>query len=652
MVVAGYRLERQLGQGGMGVVYQATQLSLDRTVALKIVAPGLSSDIGFRARFRREGLVQARLDHPNIVTVYEAGEADEVLFLAMRLVRGPSLKDMIITRELDPARSLSILGFVADALDSAHEVGLIHRDVKPHNILVGPKDHPYLADFGLTKGPEDTGLTRTGQFMGSLDYISPEQIRGEAATTASDIYSFGAVLFECLAGVVPYPKESDAAVLYAHVAEPPPQVSDHRSALPSALDAVLGRAMAKEPGERPGSASELVREAERVFRDLTLEEIDVPEPVADPTEIGIRPPELAVDTIESHATVSEELALLAAARPKPPLIRSEEDGALGAFGSPTIPSSAAPSRPRIRGYALGFGAAIGLLAAGGFAAGHSGSKQHTVTAPSRALKAGHVELTVPVAWQPPTTTPTVPGLSFLDETAEQKGASGGALLAGTLKGASGRNLLPPDFLARLPHAPSTSDRVQLAGASAYRYRGLAVRGLSQPLTLFVAPSDAGVVSVACLPPPVQPAAFLASCEHAASTLHLVRARALPLGPEPAYAGTLSKAVAGLRGGESSERSLARARTAAGQATLASRLSAIQTTAAGMLAASKPGPDAAELNGRLVAALRGAASGYRELGRAANAADRKAYDTARASTTRQLTVVRQTIAELRGIGYGA
>lgn len=324
LVVAGYRLDRLLGQGGMGVVFEATQLSLDRTVALKIVAPQLSSDIAFRARFRRECLIQARMEHPNIVTVHEAGEFQDTLFLAMRLVRGSSLKDMITAGELDTERTLRILASIADALDSAHEANLIHRDVKPHNILVGARDHPYLADFGLTKRIEDTGLTRTGQFVGSLDYISPEQIQSEPATRASDIYALGAVLFECLTGVVPYLKESEAAVLYAHVAQAPPRVTDHRPTLPVALNPVLERAMAKEPTERHATATELISEAKRASRAPTSQamqesqtvkapvELGIHPPGGDvdtPAEQGIRPPDGDVDTLASADKQSEHLAV-------------------------------------------------------------------------------------------------------------------------------------------------------------------------------------------------------------------------------------------------------------------------------------------------------------------------------------------------------
>src|SRR5215217_7679658 len=278
----------------MGVVYEATQLSLNRTVALKLLATNLGEDPAFRERFRREGLLQAGIEHPNIVTVYEAGESDHGLFMAMRLVRGPNLKDMIVSRELDAGRTLRILRPIADALDTAHDAGLIHRDIKPQNILVGGRDHAYLADFGLTKVSGEKGLTKTGQFVGTLDYISPEQIRGQNATAASDVYALAAVLYECLTGVVPYPKDSEAAVLYAHMSDEPPSVSEARPELPAPLDAVIRKAMSKNPEERHGSASELMRDAEEAFSRKTRAAMTPPGPLESPEEAGIRASEVDV----------------------------------------------------------------------------------------------------------------------------------------------------------------------------------------------------------------------------------------------------------------------------------------------------------------------------------------------------------------------
>jgi hypothetical protein len=263
--VAGYRIESVLGRGGMGVVYEAMQLSLNRTVALKVLYPHLSQDPVFRARFRREGELQASIDHPHIVTVYEAGEAEEGLFLAMRLVRGSTLKDLIVDEELGGEDAVRLLKPIADALDTAHAAGLTHRDIKPQNILVGERGHAYLADFGLTRSAADRALTKTGQFVGTIDYVSPEQIRGEAAGTASDVYALTAVLYECLSGTVPFPQPSDVAVLNAHIFDPPPRVTSRRPELSPAVDDVIAQGMAKEPGERQTSATEMIVQAERAI---------------------------------------------------------------------------------------------------------------------------------------------------------------------------------------------------------------------------------------------------------------------------------------------------------------------------------------------------------------------------------------------------
>jgi serine/threonine protein kinase len=265
--VAGYEVEGVLGRGGMGVVYEAREPSAGRTVALKVFAATTGVDPSFRKRFQREGRIQATIDHPNIATVFEAGEADESLFIAMRLVRGTNLKELTIAGGLEAGRALRILTAVADALDAAHEAGLTHRDVKPQNILVGEDDRAYLADFGLTKGLGDTALTRAGEFVGTIDYSAPEQILGQPATAAADVYSLGAVLYECLTGRVPFPRHTDAAVMYAHLSEPPPRVCEERPDLPLAIDRVVARALAKDPQERPSSAGALMAHAAQVLGD-------------------------------------------------------------------------------------------------------------------------------------------------------------------------------------------------------------------------------------------------------------------------------------------------------------------------------------------------------------------------------------------------
>jgi serine/threonine-protein kinase len=264
----------------MSVVYRATQMSLNRVVALKVLAKDMSEEPGFSRRFEREGQVQAALQSEHTVTVYEAGASEHGLFLAMQLVEGPNLKHLIQDGGLTPRRSVRILSQIAKALDEAHAANLIHRDVKPQNVLIGSGDHAYLADFGLIKAPSDDPLTQTGQFIGTIDYVSPEQVQGEPATAASDTYALAGVLFECLTGQVPFAHPNDAATLFAHVTAPPPRVTELRPDLPDALDQVIATGMAKDPAVRP-SATELMRSAARAFASRPFE-------VFAPTQYSIR----------------------------------------------------------------------------------------------------------------------------------------------------------------------------------------------------------------------------------------------------------------------------------------------------------------------------------------------------------------------------
>jgi serine/threonine protein kinase len=261
--IAGYRIESVLGRGGMGVVYLAEQASPRRKVALKVLPGEQAADPAFRERFIRESDAAAAIEHPNIVPIHQAGEQGGVLFIAMRYVEGMDLRS-VLEREgpLPAERVVSIVEQVADALDAAHEAGLVHRDVKPGNVLVGRGDHAYLTDFGLFKRPDRaTSLTRTGQFMGTVDYVAPEQIRGEPVDGRADVYSLGCLLYECLSGKPPFPSDLDVTGLYAHLEQPPPKVTASRPELPAAIDAVVAKAMAKRPEERFQSAGALATAA-------------------------------------------------------------------------------------------------------------------------------------------------------------------------------------------------------------------------------------------------------------------------------------------------------------------------------------------------------------------------------------------------------
>jgi YVTN family beta-propeller protein len=256
-----YEVRARIGRGGMGEVYLARDTRLGRPVALKVLPERFASDARFRERLLRESRLAASLDHPNVVPVYDAGEADGRLFIAMRYVDGIDLKALLRdAAPLAPERVMIIAGQLAEALDAAHQRGLVHRDVKPSNVLVdqqGNRDHAYLADFGLTQTPAAAGPA-DGQLMGTVDYVAPEQIRGGVVDGRADQYALGCLLFECLTGSLPFRDRSEVAAIFAHLEEPAPVASERHRALPPAVDAVLERAMAKEPEQRFDSCRELV----------------------------------------------------------------------------------------------------------------------------------------------------------------------------------------------------------------------------------------------------------------------------------------------------------------------------------------------------------------------------------------------------------
>jgi serine/threonine-protein kinase len=262
-IVGSYQLEGVLGRGGMGVVYRARDLRLGRPVALKLLADHAADDPRFRDRFLRERRAATTIDHPNVLPVYEAGEVDGELYIAMRLVDGEDLESLL-RREgpLLPPRAGALLAQIADALDAIHAHGLVHRDVKPSNVLIhtaGAREHAYVTDFGIAKlsATAATPLTETGAFMGTVDYCAPEVIRGAALDARADVYSLGCVLFECLTGEKPFARDTQLAIVYAHLEDRPPSVQELRPGLPVALDAVVARALAKDAGDRYDSAGAL-----------------------------------------------------------------------------------------------------------------------------------------------------------------------------------------------------------------------------------------------------------------------------------------------------------------------------------------------------------------------------------------------------------
>jgi hypothetical protein len=268
---AGHRIEQRLGRGGMGVLYLALEPGLERRVALKLIAPEAVADEVFARRFAEESKIAASIEHPNVVPIYAAGKEDGVPFIAMRYVAGADLaKRLVREGRLEPAVAVELIAQIGNGLDAIHAAGLIHRDVKPANVLLSggeAAEHAYITDFGVARNVStESGLTQTGRFVGTLDYVAPEQISGGEIDARVDVYALGCMLFKLLTGEVPFPKDSDAARLFAHLNDPPPAPSLYVPEVSMALDDVVIRAMSKAPEDRYPSAGDLGRAAQAALR--------------------------------------------------------------------------------------------------------------------------------------------------------------------------------------------------------------------------------------------------------------------------------------------------------------------------------------------------------------------------------------------------
>ncbi|WP_344039523.1 serine/threonine-protein kinase, partial [Saccharothrix xinjiangensis] len=282
-----YRIGQLLGRGGMGEVHRAHDTVHDRVVALKRLAPALNDDAAFRARFRREAQVVARLREPHVIPIHAYGEIDGRLYLDMRLVEGADLTDVIARGPLEPERAVRIVEQVAGALDAAHADGLVHRDVKPSNVLVAPGDFVYLVDFGIARSasPAATHITASGDVIGTLDYMAPERFENGPVDARADVYALACVLFACLTGRRPFDADGTAAQIWAHLKEAPPRAGALNPAVPAALDHVIARGMAKDPAGRHESAGALA-----VAARAALAAVPPPGPVAPPATPPARTP--------------------------------------------------------------------------------------------------------------------------------------------------------------------------------------------------------------------------------------------------------------------------------------------------------------------------------------------------------------------------
>lgn len=685
----------------MGTVYEATQLSLDRKVALKLLSTDLSVDSGFRERFRHEARIQGAMDHPNIVTVHEAGESEYGLFIAMELIRGATLKDLIVGRELDAGRTFRILTQVAEALDSAHEAGLIHRDIKPHNILVraGRRDHAYLADFGVTKVRGGTNLTKTGHFVGTVDYMAPEQIRGEPATRETDIYALGTVLYECLSGVVPFPKDSDVAVMYAHLADPPPQLTHERPELPPQLDAVISTAMAKNPEERYSSAVRMMEAFEAALGDGGKAAVSIPPPVEAPEEIGLRDeeaPERKPETApsatradETKAAPVQDISEPEIAVPEEPA-PSEDEVALPAgatLGSATVSAGvpaaaptaagAPPSAPTTagappaeagavaapaarelpRGLVWGLAAVVVVgLAVGGYLVGHSGGKAKAA-APAGGISAGKATLTIPSGWHEIKNVPKVPYLPLKEAvgTSPSAGDKNGLILAKAHL--SWPYLLPPALIAHESAQPRSAYNtrayvVKIGKLQVHRTSGLKLGGATGLYTIFTLPQQGATeVPTAVCYSKTSSVSALEDCERVVSQISVSDAKLYVLVPSTAYASSVSGALGTLNKSRASGiKGLKVAKTGAAQAKAARSLSKAYKSAGARLRASAPPAYARPANDKIVAATSSAAGAYGSLATAAAAKSSSRYSAARAKASAAEKRLADAVSKLKDLGY--
>jgi serine/threonine-protein kinase len=372
---AGYRLDALLGHGGMSIVYRAKHTVLERTVALKLLSPQLSEDESFRERFTRESRLAASLDHPNIIPIYEASESDGVFFIAMRYVEGSDLRTRLKEGPLPPQQLIGIVDQTANALAAAHAQGLVHRDVKPANILIDPgagrgeSDHVYLSDFGVAKQMSAPGLTKMGTFVGTADYASPEQIEGRALDARADVYSLGCVIYESLTGASAFDKDSEVALMYAHLLEPPPVVTASRPDLPPEIDEVVAKAMAKSPDDRYEGPKQLASALRDVLAGVPDEAVraaqGAPATVfaAAPPATGAGPDATVVpgQAAMTGAATGAATGQAASPPPGPPPAGPDGSDSPGDQDGQGPPPAAGGARSR-RGTWIAIAAALGLVA--------------------------------------------------------------------------------------------------------------------------------------------------------------------------------------------------------------------------------------------------------------------------------------------------
>jgi hypothetical protein len=641
-IVGGFEVEELIGAGGMATVYRARQIKLGRPVALKVLARDYGGDEVFRERFTREGEHAASLEHPNIVPVYDADEDDGLLYLAMRLVDGESLADLLGRKGITADRTIEILEPIAGAIDYAHGAGLIHRDVKPSNILITAHGHPYLTDFGVAKSAVDPGLTVTGNFVGSFNYASPEQFLGQGLSGASDVYALTAVLYHCLSGDVPYPVESEAGVMHAHLNYPPPTLPKLDGS-PGELDAVLARGMAKEPGTRYERASDLMDDAARCVGQMAAGRRQaVPAfPMGGRAEIDVSDPSpRSLTGTEIVDRVALDSATAADRRREPAPEEPAERKRRG-LPRPAVPGVRVSRRALLPvAIVAGIAAVIAVvaLAAGG---GGGGGSSAPVTKVGRS---GPVEVSYAAPLIPSAAGKAagLAGVAFRSPVLLRGPHQ--ALAAGMLAaGAAVPGGLPPEFAAAVTR-PSRRP-IRLGPVDGVRYEGRQRKG-EATLALDVVPTVRGDVGVLCA---TSAGALASACSKAAETLRVRGVRTVPPGADPALARQLASALGPVRAARAGSSDLLVSSPTA-RARGAGRIAVADTTAAKELDGASVEPRDRSAVAAVVTALRQEARALRRLGAAARARHYGAYASATAENRAAGRRLAAATSALRGIGF--
>ncbi len=653
-IVGGYRVEEVIGIGGMSIVYRAEQLSLNRKVALKLLSSDLSEDPAFRERFRREGRHVAALEHPNVVTVYDFGEDAERLWMAMRLVEGSNLGQRMRRRPLGAEEAIALLAPIADALDAAHALHLVHRDVKPQNILLSTTDVPYLADFGVARALAATGgLTSTGAFVGSVHYAPPEQILGGLATPAGDVYALTAVLYQCLSGRVPYPRDTEAGVIHAHLEEPPP-VLPGSSPGARELDRIIATGMAKSPSARYPQASELIGLAAAVIERMTIRDraalqasaADEPPnestiapdaPVgaaAAPRSASDRPPADdgaqaggpagAANGDERDVAVGDGTEIVA--RPGSARLRTIESTAADRRREAPPAPAPAPDRRRLgtqRVRILAGVAALAILAAGFSAVVLASGSGH---ASPKLARTGPLELSYLPPWRPE--TGPVPASADLLAPILLRSRTA-TIAAGQAKNAAP---IPGQLPATLVHdlgRPAATTTTRLLGAPVDLYTW--TEG-SRRVRVWMLPTAAADFSLVCASDPRTATGDADACTAVVNSARLIGVGLLSPGPDASLAASLRSALAPAATARRELQGLT-ARTLTSRSKPAAAVAAREAAAGTALKREVPPARYRAALASLVRAMHGEQLGFSALARAAQADDRGAYARAADSTDR-------------------